>query len=259
VSELPQPELLDWQHPLTKLRWHQNSVWGGAVYGGRRTLAHLEWTAAKAERKFGHRVEVMQGAYNDDVEASAGTHDLDAAIDFFIPGLNDWWAMQRFFRECGWASWYRYPPAFPRHVHGISLGYPPAEVGIYVPGQVEDYRNHAFGLAGQHDPGSDNSWFPPDIDKTIFDYRQWAENQEALMPLNADDKAWIKDAIAANNKQLIDTLMIERIELEGQEKLTVRGALRRAAGSAQTTVVRTLAKRLGQDIEDVQDINCEAP
>jgi hypothetical protein len=79
------------------------------------------------------------------------------------------------------------------------------------------------------------------------------------MPLNADDKAWIKDAIAANNKQLIDTLMIERIELEGQEKLTVRGALRRAAGSAQTTVVRTLAKRLGQDIEDVQDINCEAP
>ena len=91
----------------------------------------------------------------------------------------------------------------------ISLGFQPygLPVGKYVDGglsqfgakvtssQVEDYFNHAFGLEGMHDPGSDRSWFPAVIDATIFDFEAWEQELEANMPLNADDKQEIRTIV----------------------------------------------------------------
>lgn len=157
----------------------QKVVWGRTASGkkaimGRRTAAHLDATINRL-RKLDPKAElvVTQSAYNTSVEASAGTHNLDAVIDIVIHGMSGI-DTQAFMRRCGWADWYRHPPEFAfEHNHGISLGYEPAPVGEFVPGQVRDYYNHALGLKGQHEPGSDKTWFPPDIDKTVFNYRRF--------------------------------------------------------------------------------------
>lgn len=180
----------------------------------RRTAAHLLWTIDELARLHPKaRLVIIQAPFNVGVAASAGTHDKDAVLDVEIVGL-DWWNAQAFLRKCGWAAWVRYPPTFSWHIHMVSLGYP-GEVGIYVPGQVRDYYAHALGLAGQHASGSDPSWFPPDIDATVFDYDAY---QEANMPLNDADKAAIRDIVKtevaaafakeqANGRTLRETVM----------------------------------------------------
>ena len=150
----------------------------------RRTAAHLLWTAERLEERYPSAyIYVMQGSYNTGVKASAGTHDFDAVLDVQIVGM-EWKEAQIFLRQCGWAAWVREPPTFGWHIHMVSLGYP-GQVGIYVPGQVEDYYAHRSGLAG-HAP--DPSWHPADIDSTIFDYDAW---KAAHMPLDKDDKDWL--------------------------------------------------------------------
>jgi hypothetical protein len=138
----------------------------------------------------------MQGCYNTGVAASAGTHDFDGVVDVEVENM-DWLDGQRFLREHGWAAWYRFPPKFGNHLHAVSLGCP-GPVGIYVPGQVDDYYAHRNGLAG-HD--RDITWYPADIDSTVFDYPAWED------ALNADDKKWLSDLIdaklAANNTTLV--------------------------------------------------------
>ena len=171
--------------PQEKIRWQGHvTMYGRPVYGSRRSIAHLEYTNQRSLKKFNEEIGIIQSAYNSGVEASAGTHDFDATYDTYIAGV-DWWSQQRFFRECGWAAWYRYPPAFGRHIHMISLGYN-TRVGIYVPGQVNDYYRRALGLKGQHNTGADTSWFPPDIDKTVFDYGAWKKKEQDDMA-NADE------------------------------------------------------------------------
>jgi hypothetical protein len=157
---------------------------GGKTFRtGRRTAAHLLWTQKRLDKKHpGARIRVIQPSYNTGVPESAGTHDKDAVLDVEIEGLG-WWEGQRFLRESGWADWYRYPPTFSEHHHMISLGYGDAPVGVYVPGQVDDYYRHALGLKGQHNSGADDSWFPADIKSTIFDYQAWLD-EENDMQLN---------------------------------------------------------------------------
>lgn len=233
---------VNWADPTCKVRWYKHDVYGDAVYGGLRTIAHLDWTNQQALKQFGHEVEVLQGAFNTDVEASAGTHDFDGCIDFFIPQV-DWWDQQRFFRSCGWACWYRYPPLFGRHVHGVSLGCP-GRLGVYVPGQITDYRAHAFGLANQHTPGSDHSWFPPDIDSTIFDYPAWRRDQEDDMGYRdwpkADQQAMAKDVAG----EVVQQLLAATVDKAGT---TVKAALRQGGGPSSW--VRKLAAALGKPID----------
>lgn len=157
---------------------------GGKTFRcSRRTAAHLEFTAERlSERHPEARIVVIQPPYNTGVAASAGTHDFDSVLDVQIVGM-EWWDAQRFLRECGWAAWVRSPPTFSWHIHMVSLGYP-GRVGVYVPGQVDDYYRHALGLKGQHNSGADKSWFPPDIDATVFNFAEW---EAATMPLNKDD------------------------------------------------------------------------
>jgi hypothetical protein len=202
-------------------------IFGGKTFRcSRRTAAHLAWTAARLEQQHPDaRIVVIQGCYNQGVPASEGTHDFDAVLDVQIVGLG-WDEAQRFLRECGWAAWVRSPPAFPWHIHMVSIGYP-GRVGIYVPAQVDDYYRHALGLKGQHASGDDPTWHPADIDSTVFDYPLWLEDQ----PMNADDKAWLENLIdtklAANNPTLVKAVWDAVVDRASH---TARAALRKAAG-----------------------------
>lgn len=170
------------------------------VHGGKRYKMSFRTACAMArlnnlaKAKYGVEITVIQPCFNTTVAASAGTHDYDCCFDLYIPGVA-WLEQQRFFRANGFACWYRHPPAFGYHIHGFVL--PPQEgqsrsddfkvhgfkVGLYVDGgystrgrlvsssQIQDYYNHAFGLAGQHNSGTDHSWFPDDIGATIFDLK----------------------------------------------------------------------------------------
>ena len=145
-----------------------------------------------ALKKYGQEIVIIQSAYNTTVRASAGTHDYDAVVDLWIPGVG-WWEQQRFFRANGLGCWYRHPPKFGNHIHGFTLPAPEGKyrgddfamqgtkVGIYVPGQLEDYYKHAFGLAGMHTPGSDKSWFPKRIENTVFDLNTYVARRAKLV------------------------------------------------------------------------------
>ena len=214
---------------------------GGRTFlASRRTHAHLWETQRRlTSRRPGAFLRVIQGAYNVGVDASAGTHDKDAVVDAEIVGWDDWLAEQRFLRECGWADWVRSPPTFTWHHHAVSLGYT-TEVGIYVPAQVDDYYRHAIGLKGQHNSGSDNTWHPANIDSTVFRFPEWSDYQEAHMPLNADDKDFIREVVhnaaekaaAKAVKDLLDT-DVSPATGDGGEVVTALIALRRAGATPE--------------------------
>ena len=202
-ARLPGGAMVDWNDPPASsadAQWSKRDESGRTVKGSFRTICHLNRLNNLAVKKFGTGVRVIQPPFNTTVPASAGTHDFDACMDLHIPG-EGWWDQQRFFRANGLGCWYRHPPKFGNHIHGFTL--PPREgqvvsddfavagleVGIFVNGgfshaggqvtssQIEDYYNHAFGLAGQHDPNSDTSWFPPDIEATIFDLERYIDRR----------------------------------------------------------------------------------
>jgi len=179
------------QRPTKRVKWDHTTTSGGIVQGSLRTISHLDWMSARAEKLFRQRVFVIQGPYNTTVPASKGTHDFDACMDLYIPGL-DWWKQQRFFRAHGLGCWYRHAPLFGNHIHGFTLPTDrkfKTEVGLYVDGgitqfgrqiassQIDDYYAHAFGLSGMHNPGSDHSWFPKNIDGTVFDLANFVGNK----------------------------------------------------------------------------------
>lgn len=185
---------VNWAHPPKANAKCKLTLNGHAYTAGFRTLCHLNMTNNKAKKKFGHGVVVLQPPFNKSVGASAGTHDFDSVWDIYIPGVG-WWDQQRFFRSLGWGIWYRHPPLFGNHEHGFTL--PPRrsfarlgiKVGKYIDGgisigghkvtssQLDDFYNHAFGLSGQHGHGSDKSWFPKDIDATIFNLKAYVQNR----------------------------------------------------------------------------------
>jgi hypothetical protein len=194
---------IDWNHPPApnaKVQWSKKDEKGRTVKGSLRVICHLNRLNNLAVKRFDEGVSVIQPPFNTTVSASKGTHDFDACMDIHIPGVG-WWAQQRFFRANGLGCWYRHPPTFSNHIHGFTL--PPREgtvisddfkaagrvVGVFVDGghslkggqvtssQIEDYYNHAFGLAGQHEPNSDTSWFPADIKATIFDLQRYIDRR----------------------------------------------------------------------------------
>lgn len=169
-----------------------------------RTAWHLRWTLWVLGLRFPKaRLEIVQTCYHSGVDASAGTHDFDAVFDVWIHGGAlgaDPWRAQRFLRACGWAAWFRCTGQWASkdrwHIHMVSIpsGLPAnptavqvqaaydalgIRVGVYVPGQVDDYFAHAYGLAGQHRAGTDRSWFPDNINRTVFRRRQWFRRKAA--------------------------------------------------------------------------------
>lgn len=185
--------------PRTRARWHKKTTNGQPVIGSVRAIAHLDWMNRRAKKIFGVGIEVIQSAYNTTVAASAGTHNEDLVYDLYIPGV-PWWRQQRFFRRHGFWCWYRHWPLFGNHIHGFcalpgQLGSPVFanrgfKVGVYVDGgystrgtrvtssQLDDFVKKAFGLSGQHEPGSDRSWFPPDLQATVFDLHAYVQRRK---------------------------------------------------------------------------------
>lgn len=180
---------INWNRPpraTTLVKWSKRTMYGKTVKGSLRTICHINRLNNLSKSKYGKEIVIIQPPYNTTIAASAGTHDYDCCVDLHIPGVG-WWEQQRFFRANGLGCWYRYPPSFSNHIHGFTLPIPEGRVrrddfatrvGVYVPGQLEDYYNHAFGLAGKHTPGSDRSWFPRNIDDTVFDLNAYIRKRQ---------------------------------------------------------------------------------
>jgi hypothetical protein len=163
------------------------------------TAGHLQHTIDVLKVKHpGTNLRILQTCFNTDVELSAGSHDFDGVFDVWIDEMPGDKA-QRFLRGQGWAAWHRHTGKFANNIHIHMATIPPGlpdpptraqvgkaykalglKVGTLIDGgitatgvaftssQIVDYYQHAFGLKDQHTPGSDKSWFPKDIAKTIY-------------------------------------------------------------------------------------------
>lgn len=181
------------------------------------TAGHLEHTITVLARRHPKaRLRIIQPCYRSLVpgggaDASEGTHDYDGVFDVWIDGLSGADA-QGFLRACGWAAWHRTKAqGFDEHVHMATIppglsGRPTAaavgaaykklglKVGKYIDGgvttagrviatcQIADYFAHTFGLANNHQPGADHSWFPASIAKTIYQPSTTEEKTVATKP-----------------------------------------------------------------------------
>lgn len=203
--------------PRETIRWQRKlDIWGDPVFGSRATIAQLEDTNEKCLAEFGVGFEVLQGAFNTDVEASAGTHDLDRCIDGFIPRV-DWLVSQRFVRgPCRWWGWYRKPPTFSSHLHLCASHPYDTRVGDFVPGQMDDYvaKPPLDGLAGTN---LDLTWHPDPILR--FDYEQWKAQHMELS----------QEQINAIADRSVSKLLATELALSDGTTVTVQQALRRSA------------------------------
>jgi hypothetical protein len=197
----PSGKKVNWNKPPKvnrKMLWSQTTTSGGRVYGSFRTIAHLDRLNILSKKRFGVGIRVIQPPYSRGVRASAGTHDYDACVDLYIPGV-PWLDQQGFFRANGFACWWRKPPIFGDHIHGFTL--PPREgayvgddfratglvVGKYVDGgwsrygrksyssQIDDYYQQRTGLSGHY---RDESWFPKNISATIFSLEAYIKRRQ---------------------------------------------------------------------------------
>lgn len=191
---------IDWTKPPkanTRVMWSSKDMYGRKVTGSLRTIAALDRLNTLSIKKFGKAIVVIQPPYNKGVKASAGTHDYDACLDVYIPGV-DWTVQQTFFRTNGAGAYHRKPPKFGHHIHLFILpvqeGVDRADdwkvagftVGYFVDGgwslygkkkygaQVEAYYAHRDALA---DNAKDSSWFPSNIKSTIFDLPAYIKDQ----------------------------------------------------------------------------------
>lgn len=171
-------------------------TFGGKTFKcSRRTYSALQYLDRKLKEKRPNArgagkpayVRVIQGCYNTTVKASAGTHDFDATLDIQIVGMTYAEAAQ-FVKWYGWMAWHRtVAQGFKsEHVHmtltplGITSNkpsltmindayhYTKIRVGVFVPGQVHDAFNHALGLKGHHNAGSDPASWPKDLVGKIY-------------------------------------------------------------------------------------------
>ncbi len=196
---------IDWRNPpkaTDMVLWSGKTLFGEPVRGSLRAIAHLDRLNSLAIKRFGRGVTVIQPPFNTGVEASEGSHDFDQTFDVWIavvPGP----VQERFFRANGGGAYFRTPEqGFTPHIHFFTLperqgadvsddyrsgGF---RVGKYVDGgwstlgarvassQIEDYYTHRTALSGHaHDP----SWFPENIEATIFDLPAYIARQRQAM------------------------------------------------------------------------------
>lgn len=249
---------VDWTRPpsaKTRVRWSKTTSGGQPVTGSLRTIAHFAYLDAAARAQFGVGIVVIQPPFNTTVKASAGTHDFDCCVDLFIPGV-DWWDQQRFFRAHGLGCWFRHPPLFGFHIHGFTLPVPEGRVrsddfatrvGVFVPGQLIDYYNHAFGLAGQHTPGLDRSWFPPNIDATVFNLPAYIRTQATIQEddVSAED-VWnykVKPVDGSNKPIAAGSMLAQAHNRALDARTLARAAVTETR--ANRAAISALAKALG--------------
>lgn len=164
-------------------------------------------------------------------------------MDVSIPGVG-WWTGQRFLRAHFGAFWFRHTGSWASrsawHFHGFPVGILKygLPVGEFVPGQVTDYLNRAFGLAGQHTPGSDTSWGPKDRTK-VWPFRAYIDERIADMPLNKDDVDRVSDAV-------VSKLLAAQVG-PPEDRTAIRTALYRASNMNEVlrAKVDTILTKLG--------------
>jgi hypothetical protein len=184
--------------------------------------------------KPGATVRVIQGCYNTGVPQSAGTHDKDACLDVEILGWDNWYSESDWLRAHGWADWVRDPSqGFSWHHHMISRGTPLNRVGEFVPGQLLDFNRHALGLKGNHDSGSDPQCRNGHVLSPLFNYNEWKTEEEANMPLNAQDKEWLRNMVEQETKQAsqaaLEDFLAETVTGDDGQLVTIGTILGRMA------------------------------
>jgi hypothetical protein len=182
------------------------------------TAGHLKQTIAVLKKKHpDKKLVIFQPCFNTGVPESAGSHDFDGVFDVWIEGMTGGVA-QRFLRAQGWAAWHRHTGKFENNIHihmatippGLPAKPTPTQVGaaykklgikvgelidggvtsagrVKTSSQIVDYYKHAFGLKGQHTAGSDKSWFPADINKTIYRPEDDMTKEEMLQVLRSKE------------------------------------------------------------------------
>lgn len=214
------------------------------------TAGHLKFTVDRLKAKHPNaKLVIMQTSYHTGFKPSAGTHDFDGVFDVKIEGMS-WGPAQQFLRSCGWAAWHRVPPQFDHHIHMVTIprglsGRPSRDqvvraysklgiqVGKYVPAQVVDYFAHAPGLAGNHTPGTDKSWHPKDIAKTIYQPEDDMTKEEMLQVLKS------KEGQAAIAKAVVQS------KIHGQAGSPEGGRMVGASITGIYNLLLRIAKKIG--------------
>jgi hypothetical protein len=177
----------------------QKTMGGSTFTASAWTAGHLQHTIEVLKKRHPDMtLRVIQPCFHKGVKKSKGSHDYDGVFDVWIDGMTGG-VGQRFLRSQGWAAWHRHTGDFADDVHIHMATIPPGlpdkptakqvgdayaklgtQVGYLVDGgftrnttkryssQIVDYYAHAFGLKNQHAAGSDTSWFPADINKTVY-------------------------------------------------------------------------------------------
>jgi hypothetical protein len=175
-------------------------------------------------------------------------------LDVAISGM-DWWDAQKFLRECKWGAWYRFPPTFDsHHLHIVSMG-TTAKVGIYVPGQMDDYMHGRNGLAGH---AADDTWRPSKI--TFFEYDKFLkedEMQEAdfdrigkmLEPLKSDLER-LRTALSEfrQNQRARDKEDVARDKESTAQLTAISGAVDALPEGASKTEISKMLKKLSTSL-----------
>lgn len=226
----------------------QHSIANKTFKSSAWSAGHLQSTIERLAAKHpGAELHIFQTSYHKGFKPSAGTHDFDGVFDVQIVGM-PWSAAQQFLRSCGWAAWHRKKPDFDtEHIHMATIppglsGTPKAaavknayaklgiQVGTFIPRQIEDYFAHAFGLKNQHVPGSDRSWHPKDIAKTIYSPEDDDMTKEEMLQVLQS-----KEGQAAIAKAVIQS------DLHGQKDLP-KGTNGRMVGLSITGIYNMLLK-----------------
>lgn len=122
------------------------TIWRGKTLN-KRTVAMI----LAAEKIYKSQFRIIQGSYNKNVPASAGTHDGGGAVDIDVikksPAQRR--AVVLAFRQVGFAAWLRTPAQgrWPYHVHAIAIGDKDLSRGAAV--QVAEYKRKRNGLANR--------------------------------------------------------------------------------------------------------------
>lgn len=149
------------------------------------------------EEKLGYELSIVQGPWNDDVDASAGTHDKDGGVD-----LAPYQAKKKctIARRNSWAMWIRPARAgvWGKHLHGgLKQARPMADLLNW---QINTaYPNKWDGLSGNN---IDN--FPVHPPLEVFDYNEWWHDQlldQKITGLTATINKYVDRLSAARAKR----------------------------------------------------------
>lgn len=219
----------------------------------------------EVQRLVGDDIELIpvQGSYSDG-EKSAGTHRGGGAVDLRTSHLNgtEEDALVRAMRLVGFAAWFRFPPDFDEHIHGIAIGCPDLDPAAR--DQVTQYRNGQNGLKGR---GPDEG---PDVPPTtwekylasrepeeLFTVAQFDEimarltvldraNQtraNAIVTQHNGDARYLADLIVKMTRRLQDGIVATVGQLDGIDAAELAAALDKAVPTKEQ-IAAELGRRL---------------